>query len=45
MCNLKEMIRETSYEKGFDPTETIKAYHFDPVQSQGFYNYTYSGTA
>ena len=36
MGNLKEMIRETSYEKGFDPTETIKAY-FDVQSITGKY--------
>jgi TP901 family phage tail tape measure protein len=36
MGKLKEMIRSTSYEKGFDPTETIKAF-FDVQSVTGKY--------
>ena len=36
MRNLKGMIRETAYEKGFDPTNSIKAY-FDVQSTTGKY--------
>jgi hypothetical protein len=36
MGNLKDMIRATSYEKGFDPSETIKAF-FDVQSVTGKY--------